>query len=364
MIGKYIHELILENETVIIPGFGAFISNYKPAELNEESDELNPPSKEVSFNQQIRNNDGLLVGSIADGESISHFDALKKIERERENIIFQLDKGEKVTLEETGELFYNDKNEIQFTPFEDENLFLDSFGLEAISLKENVEKKEEAELPKEIIVSEIDETPKEEPTVELGPGVVQELEKEIQEPEIQQTESPKEEPVPAQIYEDEPKNEERKKSSGWWLLLILAPIIIVGIYITNQKSKTKEQSTETNNESTLIIEEEPFLKADSIPVEVQDSTLTKEIEIDSTETTVSGSPEYYLVGGSFKEEQNAKNYLKQLKAEGFEPFDLGKRGNFYIVGIGTYKTELEAVLAKREFVKNNPDSGVWIMGEK
>ena len=81
-IDKYIKELLLENETVIIPGFGAFISTYKPAEINKENDTIKPPSKEISFNQNIRNNDGLLVGHVADAQGISHFDALKEIEKE------------------------------------------------------------------------------------------------------------------------------------------------------------------------------------------------------------------------------------------------------------------------------------------
>ena len=135
---KYIHSLLLENETVIVPGFGAFVSNYKPAEISKN--EIKPPSKEISFTQQIRNNDGLLVGYIADEEGISHFDALKKIEKERENLIYKLDKGEKTIIEDAGELFYNEKNEIQFTPFHDDNLLLDSFGLETISIKNKVEK--------------------------------------------------------------------------------------------------------------------------------------------------------------------------------------------------------------------------------
>ena len=87
---------------------------------------------------KIRNNDGVLVGYIAESEGISHFDALKKIEKERENIIYQLDKGEKVTLENTGVLFFDKKHEIQFESFHDDNLLLDSFGLEATSLKVSV----------------------------------------------------------------------------------------------------------------------------------------------------------------------------------------------------------------------------------
>ena len=85
--GKIIHELLLENEIVIIPGFGAFVSEYKPAEISVDSDEIKPPSKTVLFNQQIRNNDGLLVGYVGETKRISHFDALKRIEKEREKIL-------------------------------------------------------------------------------------------------------------------------------------------------------------------------------------------------------------------------------------------------------------------------------------
>ncbi|MFW6246427.1 MAG: hypothetical protein ACOC13_03130, partial [Tangfeifania sp.] len=109
-LGKYIQLLLPEYETVIIPGLGAFMSTYKPAEIDKESGEINPPSKTVIFNQKIRNNDGLLVATIAEKEGISHFEALQKIETERENILYQLDKGEKVILEKIGELQYDDNH--------------------------------------------------------------------------------------------------------------------------------------------------------------------------------------------------------------------------------------------------------------
>ena len=148
-LGNYIHELLKENETVIIPGFGAFLSSYKPAALDEK--EVRPPSREISFTQQIRNNDGLLVGYIAGQEKISHFDALKVIEKERENMIYLLDKGKEVELKETGTLFINEKNEVQLKPFYDDDLLLDSFGLEPVSLMEETV---EVPKPEEIVSSE------------------------------------------------------------------------------------------------------------------------------------------------------------------------------------------------------------------
>ena len=106
-----------------------------------------------------------------------------------------------------------------------------------------------------------------------------------------------------------------------------------------------------------------ILQNDSVQNIVIDSTQTIKTEIDSTEGTKPYSPKYYLVGGSFKAEKNAERYLQQLKKNGYQAFHLGKRGNFYIVGIGTYNTEEEASVAKRGFLTKNPGSGIWIYKE-
>ena len=345
-IGKYIHGLLLENETVIIPGFGAFVSDYKPAEITDDTNELKPPSKEISFNRQIRNNDGLLVGSVALGEGVSHFDALKLIEKERENLIYNLDKGEKVTLEDTGELSADEKFEIQFVPFEDENLLLDSFGLETVLLEDSVEKKG---VPVKVEASS--EQKKEEPK----PVVI--AEKKFSETK----------PIPVQ--NKKPEKEEKKKRGWLWLLLMLLPIIIVGVFLLNQNKTDKKPEVKTIEKPTLVIKEKPVVKqdsvvVDSISVSSQDSSKIKKTEIIPIETVISDSPKYYLVGGSFKEEKNADNYLIELKEKGFEPFNLGKRGNFYIIGIGAFNTEKEALIAKKKFTTENPGSGAWVMENK
>ncbi|MCF6357026.1 MAG: SPOR domain-containing protein [Draconibacterium sp.] len=352
-LGKYIHELLLENETVIIPGFGAFVSNYKPAEINEDTNELKPPSKEISFSSQIRNNDGLLVGSVALGEGVSHFDALKKIEKERENIIYQLDKSEKVILEDTGELFVNEKHEIQFAPSVDDNLLLDSFGLESVLLEDPIEKEElliaeNVEVEKEEILKDEKATP---------PEAVVIPEKEILESE------------PEPVHYKKHEKEEKKKRGFLWLLLMLIPIIFVGVFLYYQNKTEQKPVVKTTEKPTLIIKEEPILKADSTVIDstsvfFQDSIQTKKEETTPVEIVVSDSPKFYLVGGSFKEEQNADNYLIELKDKGFEPFKLGKRGNFYIIGIGSYDTEKEAVIAKQKFIAENQGAGVWVMEDK
>jgi hypothetical protein len=115
-LGKYIRQLLPEHETVIIPGFGAFISEYKPAQIDEATGEMSPPSKKI-VQSKIKNNDGLLVGFVAEREGNSGSEALAKIDFERDEMLYKLDKGEKLLpLEGTGVSFYNENREIQFEP--------------------------------------------------------------------------------------------------------------------------------------------------------------------------------------------------------------------------------------------------------
>ena len=386
-IGIYIHELLLENDTVIIPGFGAFVSAYKPAEINEETGELKPPSKEITFNAQIRNNDGLLVGKVADEEGISHFDALKEIEKERENIIYHLDKGEKVTLEDTGVLFYDENHEIQFNPLFDRNLLLDSFGLETISLKEEEENKEEkpvteadeeepvpAEEKPEASVEKDTENVKEEDTVsEVEPGGAEKDEPKETETESEQKEETDEMETPPYYVPDDFEYNRKKRYSWLWLLLLLIPVAGVILYLQYRNSGEVVNPDTTYDNSLMIQEEEQaagtdialkdsvgLTASDSIQMVVED-TLTAESEPESVEEIIPEGPKYHLIGGSFKDEENAEEYLRELEGKGLKPVLLGKHGSYFIISIGAFDTVEEAARAKKEFETNNPETGVWVL---
>ena len=383
-LGKYIHELLLKNETVIIPGFGAFTSIYKPSETDEEKEVLKPPSKIIGFDPQIRNNDGLLVGKVAEEEEISHFDALKRIEKERENILHYLDKIGRKTLEGTGELFYDENREINFTPVLDENLLLESYGLEPISLNEFSEKTKEAETQ--------DEEPKteEEPDPELVKAVADLLKNtDSGKPDfyIPKT-SNKTEEINAEdeiITEEEFENEsiyslseeyEKKKKRRWlWLLLVLIPVIVAVVYFSMIKKsddefvdpyKELEESITVDTEELPVKQEpDPVIK-DTAVISKEDMVIQPEVKPETEskqedQVVATDIPKYYLVSGSFKEETNAQEYFDQLKNEGLEPIHMGKNGSFYIIGLGIYDTSKEALEAKRQFENRNSKSGLWIL---
>jgi nucleoid DNA-binding protein len=351
-LGNYLHNLLLENESVIIPGFGAFISNYKPAEIS--GNEIKPPSKEISFTQRIKNNDGLLVTAVARKGKISQTNALKRIEKERENILYQLDKGEKVTLENIGELFYNEKNEIQFTPFQDENLLLDSFGLETISFEDTIEKNlqtESAEALIEAVESETEDA-----------AINSEAEKEIETISKQTSEKIKlPEFKPAPVNE---KSIESKKTSWLWYLLILIPILIAGYFVfrnnsASNKAETVNDQTTKNDQQGIQIQTIPptdSLQTDSIQKPKVDSVKNAESKGGLSE----GNPKYYLVGGGFKNEENVEKYILLLKEKGIEGIRLGKSGNMYLVGIASFDSEAEAFKSLNEHFKTNPDWNLWV----
>jgi len=373
--GKYIHELLLENDIVIVPGFGAFVSEYKPAEISEGSDEIKPPSKIVTFNQQIRNNDGLLVGHVAERKRSSHFDALKKIEKEREEILYKLDNGEQVELSAVGTLFYTEEHNVGFTAVEDENLLLDSFGLEATAIAGKEEFNE-----KPIVEPVVEEEVKEEPELEVTAVEKENKEKAevivtesnlVSEPEPERKSVPESETevVPETISPvAEPTTEEPKKKRGWWwLLLVLIPLIAVSVFLFMKGKKDGAADRQQTMEQQPIIKEEPVVvpqidtvKTDTIQVLETDTIKTEEEKPEPVVETDPDKPKYYLVGGSFSIEENAETYLKELKAKGFDAFHVGKKGRFFIIGIGTYNTFGEADKAKKEYMTNNSGSEVWV----
>lgn len=351
-LSNFIHSLLLENETVIIPGFGAFISTYKPAEIS--GNEIKPPSKEVSFTQQIKNNDGLLVEIIARKAKISQGNAMKRVEKARENMLYELDNGETVILENIGSFSYNENNEIVFSPFREDNLLLDSFGLESISKEDVVGKIVVAVSPEVSITEETD--PAHQP--ETVPPVGQEDET-TQEKEPEPFKFPEFQRAPVVI-----KEEKRKKIAWYWFLLILIPIFIGGYFvITNY---TKSGKTEIGPEQNVITEQQetqfqPVTQPDSIKNDSVKATESESaLNVLQEPQLAQGTSKYYLIGGGFKEQENVDEFILQLKEKGIESFVAGKKGKLILVGIEAFDSEEEAMKSLNTHYKSNPAWKLWI----
>ncbi len=134
-ISKYISELLYEHDCVIIPGFGGFICNYKPAEIHPVLHTISPPVKAISFNKNLRNNDGLLLNYITTREKILFDEAFDGIYSWVGSANSLLQKGEDVILKNIGKFCNNVEGHLQFTPDDSVNYLKSSFGLQTITVQ-------------------------------------------------------------------------------------------------------------------------------------------------------------------------------------------------------------------------------------
>ena len=135
-IFKDISHLLHSNDCVILPNFGAFVLKSKSAYIEEN--EFFPPSKYVSFNSMLKDNDGLLAKFISEERKISYKKSLKLIsdevkvlnEKLSEDLIFDTEYLGIFELKEKNTLIFNPDFSINF----DSSVFgLNSFIREPIS---------------------------------------------------------------------------------------------------------------------------------------------------------------------------------------------------------------------------------------
>jgi hypothetical protein len=139
-LSKFISELLLEHDCVTVPGLGSFLGNFKSAHYDLENEKFYPPSKQISFNSQIKANDGLLAKFISEKSGLNYDDSLKEIHQEVLKITLNL-KKESVLLKDIGELNLNKEENIVFNPLQTKNFLKDSFGLSPIFIKDLTQEK-------------------------------------------------------------------------------------------------------------------------------------------------------------------------------------------------------------------------------
>jgi hypothetical protein len=310
-ISLYITELLSGHDCVIIPGLGAFVATSGTAQIDENQEIIHPPSREISFDSKVKNDDGLLVAYVASGEGIPLAEARKHVEQFREDIQYRLEKGDSVVFPELGTLVLTEENQVRFHGEPGMNFLPGSYGLKSVSLIPDWEEKRRIQA--------------------FG-----------------------------------------KRKNRIWFLLVLIPVIAGGVWIFLQEPGTREEKEIPEIPFPGVVTDsskvdEAWVTKDSLQ-EVQPSSTLPSDDVSETmndsisipETVPGDAFRYHLIGGSFKDPENAHDFLDKVKASGYQPVHLGKQGNFYIVAIGSYSSLQTAIAAKEEYLDRYPDSGVWI----
>jgi len=298
-INQYIKELLFLNDCVIIPEFGGFITNYKPASV--ENNQFFPPAKEIAFNNKLISNDGLLVNYISEIEGINYFEAKQKLGAFVEEIQLNLERNRNVYFEGVGYLHYDSRENLQFEPQIKQNLLAESYGLQNFSF----EKLYQRQMPKPAFKVEYRE------------------------------------PVPV-IFQ------KRKLQK----LVVVLPLLIAMALIPMKNNK------QYLSKSDMGLWEAITASAPVVTVPDQEqntSEFTAPISTPATEDF-----RFFIVGGSFKSEENAGKFLKQLNEQGYSGKDLGIYNGLHRIAMKGFTSIEEAQKELNTMLNQNPQSGVWI----
>jgi hypothetical protein len=130
---QHINDLLFLHECVVLPDFGGIISNYCASSFEEKTSTFYPPKKELSFNKNLSNNDGLLITYISEKEGVSYEKAARGLSFFVEDLKVKLNRGQRVVFDNIGVFYLDRKFNILFEPF-DYNFLADAWGMSKLSL--------------------------------------------------------------------------------------------------------------------------------------------------------------------------------------------------------------------------------------
>lgn len=149
-LARHIEVLLLENDCVIIPGFGGFVTHHSNARRIEEEELFLPPTRTIGFNPQLKINDGLLIQSYMLAYDTNFSDASKMVERAVRELTDTLHHKGKAEIHGVGEITLGISGIYEFHPNADGLLTPGLYGLSSFeirTLKAEAEKTEKRITP-------------------------------------------------------------------------------------------------------------------------------------------------------------------------------------------------------------------------
>ena len=304
-LSKAINILLYTNDCVTIPGFGSFIVNKFSSVYDEKNEKFYPPSRRVSFNSKIKNNDGLLANFISNKQRITYELAVKNIHKEIVIWKKKLNK-EPLVLNNIGELSYNSDENIIFSPDLGSNHFLGSYGLPSLYHKKRPD-----------LVSTYNEST---------------LKK----------------------YNDLSWSSEKSRVPDFIkYAAVLVIIVMTTVFVTNEYE-------EYNFQNQLIIEQENRQRT----IQKVESAVFDFGSIPAIELEIKVQPnKFHIIAGAFGVKSNADNLYNKLLSKGYNPTKLPLNDKGLIpISFENFSNRKEAVIALRQLqISENKDAWIFVL---
>ena len=333
-ISKYIKELIIKNECIILSGFGGFETHYKPAYIDHTTGRIIPPSKQIVFRPDYKKDNGVLLQFVAEKEGIGLDKAKDIIEDFIGDIVYKIDVVGTYILDGLGKFIKQPDESLIFQPLEEENFLIDSFGLSEISIPD----KDRTVEPHIMADQPLQAPGMKHPARILFPvalmvvflsgaiilafktGLFSKVERLITGSEI------RDDKTPEKIvfgHKEDPVNEDS---------------------MINKLDSRINESTE--KEKALLYREQK-------PEKVTKSEIIRVVH--------SGDEKrYFIVAGSFQVETYAVDLSEQLKHRGFKSMVIRTDNGLYRVVLDTFE-EINTAIDELERYKRQLNNDIWIM---
>lgn len=332
-LGGTIINLLYENDCVVIPNFGGFVAQYLPAKLDESTGIFFPPSKQVLFNKNLINNDGLLANAISQNQNLDFEEANKFIINEVKLLNSQLETKKQASINGLG-LIYLHNNIIKFKQIS-ENILGDSYGLGSVNIKEF----------QQTVIT---------PTAKVIP------------------------------FEGSPTQGLKK----WWVAAAIVPLLFYSAWLplkTNLFSDSATFHYSDLNPFTFTKEKKYFpeslfnIKSPSITKNREDISIPKKpifkpsLQLNNLENknpsvsisndvikSIDQKVKFHLIVGCFSSKRNANKLIKELNKKGNSAIKLDFHKNLHRISIASFSTKTEAIKHKNK-IKNTQSISSWIL---
>ena len=312
LIEKHISDLLYRYQCVTVPGFGAFLTETVSAHVTGSASSFFPPKKVVSFNANVKNNDGLLANHVALQEKMSYELAVIKIGDVVNEWTYLLQNRNRVVLKNIGEISVNNEMNWVFEPANTVNYLTDSFG--------------------------------------LTPFVSPEITREVLKQEVEALE----EKAPIIFTPERKRDYSYLKYAAFFVVMLGAGGFGYKTYY-DQQIETK----------TLAVQKKVQEK---VQQQIQQATFVISTPVEAVELSVAAPVEekmpYHLVAGAYRSEENANKAIAELKAAGFENAKVlpMNKHNLYPVVYGSFKNLNEAQ-TKRKNIQKSHNAEAWLLIE-
>lgn len=133
-VSVHIAYLLTEHPCVVIPNWGAFVTHYRQAGYNEDTEQFTQPHLSLGFNDQLRYDDGLLLNRLIEAEKMDRPTAKQAIEKFVHLCKDSLQQTGTLHLAQIGSLQLNAQGVYSFKPEANHTANAAFYGLHSFSL--------------------------------------------------------------------------------------------------------------------------------------------------------------------------------------------------------------------------------------